>query len=834
MNEGFRALPEEVQKKILGKAGGGVMQRPLFRQMGGPAEPMPQDTVQGAQQEGQMLGQEIAARTQESIDAATDVEGAINALRGNDMPLDARYQELAGLVGERDAMQTPESVLALTQPAIMMTQKGAMDSGIGELMQAVAGDTQMDQGMDEGLGALMMQGAGNTPPENFRRGGPVEVRGYQAAGEVKDGGGTRLQPMQMTDFDPYMERAMAARENILGTPEERAAQLARAQQQARSDAMFNLANFGLAFAGETQGGSVAERLANAAARSNVIGGFQQAGRDVEARRREMETQDQSMRLSALQSAENMAEADRGRSFDLLKIGVQKEADLEKMREANKLAVENAETQQGYNIALVEARGDITKSITNLQISAQEAIASGKNDLARDLQDKKAQLQKDLVKLNAEADLNNSVAKFNLKSIFELEKMEMGQEFELAKLATENAYEQIAREDQQQFTAAQNALSRAQTAELADLERDVRIELANKGFEQQELDREVSVTMQKIQNAFEEHRLLQGDKQLSLQAMRDAVDQAYKARSLAIDEAAAKLKSIEINNDNDLQAYISGETEDGKMRFDEFIAGNLENMDDFENKLLKYTTPGRKWDESKKTYVNTPGYKLSKNMLEELKAARPDLWEQVSGEKLNPRNRVIDTELAQSLLFKNVEDPAAAFGSGSFLKNIINIGAEAISFGYLGAQFPNVKEASTAVENLNNSFTNFFMKNSELRDSVFAKQELKELTPNATAFWTGDDTAASKSRALEVRILEAEQLLIDELNSKDTPLSTDDVVKKERALKELRNLRAGYQLLGNINTYGKGVVDDDVMSDDEFDALMDQMNQRNNKPMDLSK
>lgn len=116
MNEGFRALPQHVQRQILGKAGGGVMQRPLFRQMGGPAEPMPQDMSQSAQQEGEMLGQEIAARTQESIDAATDVEGAINALRGNDMPLDARYQELAGLVGERDAMQTPESVLALTQP----------------------------------------------------------------------------------------------------------------------------------------------------------------------------------------------------------------------------------------------------------------------------------------------------------------------------------------------------------------------------------------------------------------------------------------------------------------------------------------------------------------------------------------------------------------------------------------------------------------------------------------------------------------------------------------------------------------------------------------------
>jgi hypothetical protein len=820
MNEGFRALPEEVQKKILGKAGGGVMQRPLFRQMGGPTEPMPQDMAQGAQQEGQMLGQEIAARTQESIDAATDVEGAINALRGNDMPLDARYQELAGLVGERDAMQTPESVLALTEPAIMMTQQGAMDSGIGELMQAVAGDTQMDQGMDQGLGALMMQGAGSTPPENFRRGGPVEVRGYQAAGEVKDGGGTRLQPMQMTDFDPYMERAMAARENILGTSEERAAQLARAQQQARSDALFNLANFGLAFAGETQGGSVAERLANAAARSNVVGGFQQAGRDVEARRREMETQDQSMRLSALQSAENMAEADRGRSFDLLKIGVQKEADLEKMREANNLAVENAATQQDYNLALVDARGDIQKSITNLQISAQEAIASGKNDLARDLQDKQAQLQKDLVKLNAEADLNNSIAKFNLTSIFELEKMEMGQEFELAKLATQNGYEQIAREDQQQFTAAQNALSRAQTADLANIEQEVRLELANKGIEQQELDREVRVTMQKIQNAFEEHRLLQGDEQLSLQAMRDAVDKAYKARSLAIDEAAMRLKGVDIKNNNDLQAYLTGKTQDGEYRIDAFLNGDLENPLDYEGKLIKYTSPSREWNETTKRYESTPGLKLPAAMNDRLKAERPDLYEQVTGKKAEPAQPVELDEDTQSVLFKDVVDPEAAFGSGGLVRDLVNKAFEAFSFGAWNAPATKTKEAIVAVDNLNSEFVNFFTQAAEIRESVFQQQKLDQLTPKSAQFWQGSDEAKSKATALLRRIQQAEQLVIDRMNSENVPSDSAEYSKMDKQLRQLANLRAGYQVLSNMAAAIDGAEGGE--NEEYFDDLFDKM------------
>lgn len=826
MNEGFRSLPEHVQKKILGKAMGGVMQRPMFLQAGGPAQPMPQEMAADAEMQGQAIGEEVAARTMTNIDSATDVKSAIDALRGNAAPLEARYQELANFVGERDAAQTPESVLALTQPAIMMTEQGAMDSGIGELMQKVAGDTQMDGGMDQGLGALMMQGAGNTPPENFRQGGPVEVRGYQAAGEVREGGGTRLSPMQMTDFDPYMQRAMAARENIFGTPEERAEQLERAKKQARSDAMFNLANFGLAFAGETQGGSVAERLANAAARSNVVGGFQQAGRDVEARRREMESQDQSMRLSALQSAENMAEADRGRSFELMKIGVNKEAELEKMREANKLAVENAETQQGYNLALVEARGDIQKSIANLQTSAQEAIASGKNDLARDLQEKKAELQKELVKLNAEADLNNAVAKFTLTSVFELEKMEMGQEFELIKMQTQNAYEKIAREDQQQFTAAQNALSRAQTAELASIEQEVRIELANKGFEQQELDRQVNVTMQKIKNAFEEHRLLQGDEQLSLQAMRDAVDEAYKARSLAIDEAAMRLKGVDIKNNNDLQAYLTGKTPDGEYRIDAFLKGDLENPLDYEGKLIKYTSPSREWNDSTKRYEPTPGLKLPAEMTDRLKAERPDLYEQITGKKAKAAEPLKLDEATQSVLFKDVVDPEAAFGSGGLVRDLVNKAFEAFSFGAWNAPAKQTKEAIVAVDNLNSEFVNFFTQAAEIRESVFQQQKLDQLTPKSAQFWQGSDEAKSKATALLRRIQQAEQLVIERMNSESVPSDSAEYSKMDKQLRQLANLRAGYQVLSNMAAAIDGA--DGGENEEYFDNLFDKMRGKNNE------
>ena len=79
------------------------------------------------------------------------------------MPLEERYLELSEYVGEDDAEKTPESVLAMVQPVIMMTEEGNVDSGIGQLMQKLAGEidmvteagepTQMGQGLmvDGGL-----------------------------------------------------------------------------------------------------------------------------------------------------------------------------------------------------------------------------------------------------------------------------------------------------------------------------------------------------------------------------------------------------------------------------------------------------------------------------------------------------------------------------------------------------------------------------------------------------------------------------------------------------------------------------------------------------------
>jgi hypothetical protein len=112
-----------------------------------------------------------------TLDEADNAEDMINAIRGNELPLEARYAELAELVGPEDAKQTPESVLALVQPTILMS----LDEGIGALAQEemdVPVEGPMAQGImstvappaDPGPPMPMPMGA---PPANFNQGGLV-------------------------------------------------------------------------------------------------------------------------------------------------------------------------------------------------------------------------------------------------------------------------------------------------------------------------------------------------------------------------------------------------------------------------------------------------------------------------------------------------------------------------------------------------------------------------------------------------------------------------------------------------------------------------------------
>jgi len=154
------------------QAGGPVPQMapaPVPPQMApAPVSSQMEDQINAVEQQaamgGEQAGLEYLAGTMEGIDAAQNFEEVINAMRGNAAPMQERRMELAGFVGDEDAYRTPDSVVAMVQPTIMLTEEGAMDSGIGQLMQALSDDVAMmgPEGqptpVGQGVGELLMQG----------------------------------------------------------------------------------------------------------------------------------------------------------------------------------------------------------------------------------------------------------------------------------------------------------------------------------------------------------------------------------------------------------------------------------------------------------------------------------------------------------------------------------------------------------------------------------------------------------------------------------------------------------------------------------------------------
>ena len=297
------------------------MNRPLFRQMGGPAEPMPQDMMappmpqgmmappmpQGmmvAEEAGEGAGMQLANDMMANLENADDYQSLIDGIRGNEKPIEARYEELAGLVGDQDAAATPESVLTLIQPTIMLTEQGAMDSGIGELMQGLTSEVDMAGPMEEGVGSLMAAGAGNTPPVNFRDGGPVEVRGYQAGTEVRPGGGSPIiaqAERNVSSYEDYFKGGL--------DQQARAAALEEQNKMARAQMLFDIAGTALSFAGQTQGGSIAERLANSASQTQLTDKIGARASGILEAKQAQAAEDRQMRMAARQASLGQAQSD---------------------------------------------------------------------------------------------------------------------------------------------------------------------------------------------------------------------------------------------------------------------------------------------------------------------------------------------------------------------------------------------------------------------------------------------------------------------------------------------------------------------------------------------
>ena len=114
-------------------------------------------------------------------ETAENAEQMMNMVRGDQATVEERRMELGEMVGPEDAAQTPESVLTLVQPVLMMASMdtggiGPMDTGgIGPMAQE-AMNVPVTGEMTGGI--MSMAGGppepeGGVPPVNFNQGGVV-------------------------------------------------------------------------------------------------------------------------------------------------------------------------------------------------------------------------------------------------------------------------------------------------------------------------------------------------------------------------------------------------------------------------------------------------------------------------------------------------------------------------------------------------------------------------------------------------------------------------------------------------------------------------------------
>ena len=549
----------------------------------------------------QMLGQ--AAGSFEGIDAAAeneDYEGVINSIRGDQMPLQERRMELAGVVGEEDAQRTPDSVLTLVQPIMQMA---AVDEGIGSLAPG-AMDTPVQGDMAGGIMSTVNMGAEEAPvPVNFNQGGAVQ---YMASGGVAGSPDPRALELFQQDKALYNQ--------LIGVGDQQAA-YDEQKKMTQSQMLFDIAQGALAFAtpGDRQM-SAAERLAevaqpvlgNVSARSGELLKFKQ-GQD--AQRRQLD-------MAALQSSqaklgvETQAEIDAAAAAALAESkSVEKAAERaqELLLQSNKFSFqrEQGETEQTYALRLAKDLAESRRTLANLEGANTEAQIKLRSDLeakaarlaeAHDLvlqtnkfdftsservssqefktelqnaidaasasrqalgfaNDKKtiaqrAELDRQLAELNSTlrvtekaVDLENTLKIAGVKNGYELAQMDKGHDFNLALADHKGTIAAAAAQNQQIATATENALDRAARENLQITAQNFKAllqeDMQDFTGSESEKDRLLTQLQNDVLNGFKERGLDISQGNLDLATLTQIANESMAVRKQAFAEAEAK-------------------------------------------------------------------------------------------------------------------------------------------------------------------------------------------------------------------------------------------------------------------------------------------------------
>ena len=619
------------------------------------------------------------ASQMEDLDNAQDYETVMNGIRGDQVPVEGRYAELAEIVGPEDAQATPESVLTLIQPIMQMA---AVDQGIGGLAQDEM-NAPIEGAMAEGIMSTVNMGAPEGPtPVNFNQGGPVVY--------MQTGGDPRLGQI-------YQDK-QAVYGDILGMADQEA-EFADQQNMTQAQMLFDVAQGALGFA--TPGDrnmSPAERLAqsfqpvlgNISARAGELQKFKQgqkrekralnlqalgsaeaslaaeiatqaqedavsskqrwdASENVLQRAHEISTQTQLFDFNAGESS-----LGRGHQTDLAQLKIDAQQTLQSLEQD--FTTDHTQQKAQIQANLAEINYNFSKSLqtdrfdfeTSDRLGGQEysdavmakkfandqSLLALQFDNSREMLDLKDQLLKENEQLGREFVVSQATVEFDrtldrmgIANTYDLGKMEFGSDLSegLARVNSELALERQTHE--QVFQAAERVRQRAfdagETLTKQDFQREIQEDMQAFNADQSTIDRGIA----KVNRAFDEHLSLrgadQGDRKLDLTEQGMALDNAYNNGKLAIDRMEARNKRLGSESKTATISYLTDPERLSSYANNTLGAGTAE----FEQLVLDYIKPERVWNGD--VYVEGASGQLAGQVLEAIKSGNPVLYQTIT-------------------------------------------------------------------------------------------------------------------------------------------------------------------------------------------------------------
>jgi len=822
MGRGVIPMQEGGMAPMMPPQGGAPMMPPGGAMMGA-ASGVPDEQAEsmGAQvmDTGAMQGMLAqVADNLENLDEVEDYEQVMNVIRGDNATLEDRYNELSGVVGPEDARQTPESVLALVQPVMMMA---AVDQGIGGLA-AEEMTAPVEGAMAEGIMSTVAPpppaemapsmppaGMGGPPPVNFNQGGLVRRGDNQPVIKMQEGGDPIVAAGRLGEL--YQQK-VPLYQSILG---DQSAAIEEQKKLTQAQMLFDIANTALAFAGpmkgEQRGMSPAERLAMAAQQTQLLPTISARSAEQLKAKQAADAKTQQMKLSALGAAETGLAAETKAAQELKiqqlkgdqeiaqlsmkdRLDTARETIIEKLRQAGASQLE-AEKQAG-RIALEEAEQTNRVIIENLRQAGDEKSKVLANQL----------------------DAKNIILRGNI----ELGRMEVANEYDIAKM--DRAHEQATALQDSRLAVQKEIAANSDAIKQKQLE----LNALNSALNQARADKNLALAQQTEARikALEEQKL------------------ALDTRKVDLDAAAQSLNQFGTSVDGRIMNIITGKgvfqpDETASMLANRYARGEtLPDEDIVLNQAIEYfVAPKPVWDAENKRYTLSEGNTLAqewRQAIEKRKAIEGKTVPTLGGPVTTSQTDVVTPQGtgAASSVIENLNatagdvpsfdergqpidikdttynsiiaglDPTLATGQGSAYAQALNRTAE-ILLPVFGKPFPETSRAISVLANLNTTTSAALLAAQPGREAEAFRQDILKTLPKTASFTKGDESAYDEIRNTVAYLNQEINSLYEE---RKKPVSEARLGQLDKSIFQLTAIRDTYAQIGRgyeVRSSGSG-------------------------------